>query len=52
MGRCVNISVNKDIVYFPLKYVRNLSEGVMDIICLPEKSFDNEEKLDIIKVKR
>lgn len=28
-----------------------LSEKVMNIKCLPEKSFDNEEKLDIIKVK-
>ena len=36
---------------FSLKDVRKLSEKVMDIVYLPEKSFDNEEKLDIIKVK-
>ena len=36
---------------FSLKEVRMLSEKVMNIKYLPEKSFDNEEKLDIIKVK-
>jgi hypothetical protein len=36
---------------FSLKDVRKLREKVMDIVYLPEKSFDNEEKLDIIKVK-
>ena len=36
---------------FSLKDVRKLSEKVMDIKYLPEKSFDNEEKSDTIKVK-
>ena len=36
---------------FSLKHVRKLIEKEMDIVYLPEKSFDNEEKLDIIKVK-
>ena len=36
---------------FSLKDVRKLREKVMDIVYLPEKSFDNEEKLDIIKAK-
>ena len=37
---------------FLLKHVRKLIEKVMDIVYLPEKSFDKEEKLDIIKVKK
>ena len=36
---------------FSLKHVRKLIEKVMDIVYLPEKNFDNEEKLVIIKVK-
>lgn len=36
---------------FSLKDVRKLREKEMEIKYLPKKSFDNEEELDIIKLK-